>query len=129
MDEFKKLASDFPHLSEAHHQLAHAFQKSEDFASAVLSYQRALDLNSSEHKNYRCYGKCLHLQAQKLENPVVKRSTLEKAKRLLERASDLAGPSCKAQIAGDMFVVQEALSELQKNKSAESETLPESRTP
>jgi len=43
---------------------------------------------------------------------VVKRSSLDKARRLLERAAVIGGQAKQQEIQGDLFVVEEALKDL-----------------
>ena len=109
--EWAKLAAEFPNDPNVHHETAHYYEARGDLTAALLSFQRALDLNPSDYKNNRCYARCLYQSARPIGQPVVKQSTLNKAKRLLERAASLGGESCRAQIDGDLFNVNEALTE------------------
>ena len=85
--ELRKLANEFSNVSQIHHDLAHQLEKLGDVPGALLSFQCALDLKAGDYRNYRCYGKCLHRHALTLSDAVVKRSSLDKAQRLLERAA------------------------------------------
>jgi tetratricopeptide (TPR) repeat protein len=118
--ELKHLIADFPHLAEGYHELAHMQERDEAFDAAVLNFQKALDLNPQEYKNYRCYGKCLYTWSRGMANQTVQRSTLEKAKRLLERAAVLGGENARNQITGDIFVVDESLREIDRGADGEA---------
>lgn len=109
--EWTKLVTDFPNDHNVHHEMAHYLEGRGDLSAARQSFQRALDLNPSDYKNNRCYGRCLYQSARSIGEPVVKQSMLNKAKRLLERASSLGGDSCRAQVDGDLFNINEALAE------------------
>jgi tetratricopeptide (TPR) repeat protein len=110
--ELKKLAGEFPQTPLVHHELAHELQQAGDLPSALLSFQRALDLNTADYANHRCYGRCLHRHALTLSDIVVKRSSLEKARRLLSRAAVIGGQTKQGQIEGELFVIDEALRDL-----------------
>jgi tetratricopeptide (TPR) repeat protein len=107
--EFKKLAEEFSNVASVHHELAHQLQRAEDLPAALLSFQRALDLNAADYGNHRCYGRCLKQYALTLSDQVVRRSSLEKARRLLERAAVIGGQAKQHEIEGDLFVLDEAL--------------------
>ncbi len=62
--------------------------------------------------NHRCYGRCLRRHALTLSDIVVKRSSLEKARRLLNRAAVIGGQAKQREIEGDLFVIDEALQDL-----------------
>jgi hypothetical protein len=109
--EFRKLAEEFSNVATVHHELGHQLQDAEDLPTALLSFQRALDLNAADYGNYRCYGTCLKQHALALSDPVVRRSSLEKARRLLGRAAVIGGQAKQQEIEGDLFVVDEALRE------------------
>ena len=113
--ELRKLAAEFPNVSHIHHELAHQIERLEDLPAALLSFQRALDLNPGEYANYRCYGKCLHRHALTLADIVVKRSSLEKARRLLDRAAVIGGQAKQQELQGDLFVIDEAFKDLQSS--------------
>ncbi len=119
----KPLADRHASLHEIHHELAHALAAAGDRSAAILSFQRALDLNSSEFKNYRCYGRCLSEHAKQLGDVVVRRSTFLKAKRLLEQASIVGGSQYQQMIQGDLFVVGESLRDLEVGQSPADSTL------
>jgi hypothetical protein len=89
--ELRKLAIEFSNVSQIHHDLAHQLEKMGDVPGALLSFQRALDLKAGDYRNHRCYGKCLHRHALTLSDAVIKRSSLDKARRLLERAAVIGG--------------------------------------
>lgn len=110
--ELRKLANEFSNVSQIHHDLAHQLEKLGDVPGALLSFQCALDLKAGDYRNYRCYGKCLHRYALTLSYAVVKRSSLDKAQRLLERAAVIGGQAKQQEIQGDLFVVEEALKDL-----------------
>jgi predicted Zn-dependent protease len=48
--ELKKLATEFPNAANVHHELAHQLEKFGDRAGELLSFQRALDLNTADYK-------------------------------------------------------------------------------
>jgi tetratricopeptide (TPR) repeat protein len=110
--EFKKLAGEFSHASPVHHQLAHALEKAGQLPLALRSFRRALELSPGDYANNRCYGRCLHQHALTLSDLMTKRSSLEKARRLLSRAAVIGGQAKQGQIEGDLFVIDEALREL-----------------
>ncbi len=110
--ELRKLATEFSNAPQIHHDLAHQLEKLGDFPGALLSFQRALDLNATTYGNYRCYGKCLYRHALTLSDIVVKRSSLEKARRLLERGAVIGGQAKQQEIQGDLFVIEEAVRDL-----------------
>jgi tetratricopeptide (TPR) repeat protein len=110
--ELKKLSLEFPRSARVHHELAHELEQTGDLPAALLSFQRALDLNAADYANHRCYGTCLRRHALTMSNTVVKRSSLEKARRLLNRAAVIGGQAKQAEIEGDLFVVDEALRDL-----------------
>jgi tetratricopeptide (TPR) repeat protein len=112
VSEFRKLATEFSNVSSVHHELAHALKRLGDLPEALLSFQRALDLNSTEYRNYRCYGKCLYEHALTLTDGVVKRSSLEKARRLVQQAAGIGGQLKQQEVQGDLFVIEEALRDL-----------------
>jgi len=120
LNELKQLVLKFPAVGRAHHELAHMLQSEGNLADAVLSFQKALDLSSNDEQNYRCYGRCLMQYAKTIADDVTRRSTLQKAKRLLERAKVIGGDKMHPQINGDLFLVDEALEEF-----GETELLPE----
>ena len=113
--EFAKIVADHPNHSDVHHRYGHFLQNRGELPAALEAYQKALDLNPSNYKNNRCYGRCLYQHARTLQGELVRRSTLNKAKRLLERASTIGGQPCKGQIEGDLFVVNEAIEECQSS--------------
>jgi tetratricopeptide (TPR) repeat protein len=110
--ELRKLVLEFPNAPYVHHELAHALERLGDLPAALLSFQRALDLNAEDFSNHRCYGRCLQRHALTLSDTVVKRSSLEKARRLLHRAAVIGGQAKQQQIEGDLFVIEEALRDL-----------------
>ncbi|MFN2541659.1 MAG: tetratricopeptide repeat protein [Chthoniobacterales bacterium] len=110
--ELRKLATEFPNSPQVHHTLAHKLDDVGDLPGALLSFQRALDLNSGDYRNYRCYGKCLYRHALTPTDTVIKRSSLEKARRLIERAAIIGGQAKQQEIQGDLFVIDEALKEV-----------------
>src|SRR5206468_4315082 len=63
MAELKKLSAEFPQSARVHHELAHELERVGDLPSALLSFQRALDLNAADYSNHRCYGRCLRRHA------------------------------------------------------------------
>jgi hypothetical protein len=91
---------------------AYELERLGDLPAALVSFQSALDLNTADYVNYRCYGRCLQQHALTLSDRVVRRSTLEKARRLLERAAVIGGQAKQQQIDGDLFVLDEALRDL-----------------
>ena len=99
-------------MAAVHHEYAHILQDHDDFQGALLRYQKSLDLNPLEYKHYRCYGRCLYANAQKIQDPVVKKSTLNKATRLLEQSSSIGGEHKRQEISADLFLACEALSEI-----------------
>jgi tetratricopeptide (TPR) repeat protein len=107
--ELKKLSVEFPRSSRVHHELAHELEQAADLPAALLSFQSALNLNAADYANHRCYGRCLRRHALTLSNIVVKRSSLEKARRLLNRAAVIGGQAKQKEIEGDLFVIDEAL--------------------
>ena len=109
--EWKDITATFPNVADAHHELAHLYEQ-DNRAQALISFQKALDLDPRTYRNYRCYGRCLCQESKLLGDPIVKRSTLEKAKRLLERAAVIGGEKMKQEIDGDLFNAAEALAEL-----------------
>jgi len=108
----RKVAAEFPKTPRVHHELAHELERLGDLPAALVSFQSALDLNTADYVNYRCYGRCLQQHALTLSDRVVRRSTLEKARRLLERAAVIGGQAKQQQIDGDLFVLDEALRDL-----------------
>ena len=110
--ELRRLANEFSNAPQIHHTLAHQLERFGDAPAALLSFQRALDLNTGDYSNYRCYGKCVHRHALTLSDAIVKRSSLEKARRLLERAAVIGGQAKQQEIQGDLFVVEEAFKDL-----------------
>lgn len=110
--ELKKVVAEFSKTSNVHHELAHALERVEDLPAALISFQRALDLNAADYSNHRCYGRCVHQHALTLSEKVVRRSSLEKARRLLGRAAVIGGQAKQKEIEGDLFVVDEALRDL-----------------
>lgn len=107
--ELKKLSAEFPRSSRVHHELGHELEQTGDLPAALLSFQSALNLNAADYANHRCYGRCLRRHALTLSNIVVKRSSLEKARRLLNRAAVIGGQAKQKEIEGDLFVIDEAL--------------------
>ena len=94
---------EFPQTPLVHHELAHELQQAGDLPSALLSFQRALDLNTADYANHRCYGRCLHRHALTLSDVVVKRSSLEKARRLLSRAAVIGVKQSKGKSRGSFL--------------------------
>ena len=111
--ELQSLIRSMPQLADAHHRLAHLFENGGQLEESVLSYQNALDRNPHDYKSHRCYGKCLYQKARTIAEPVARRSTLEKAGRLLNRAAVIGGEQRNKEISSDIFLVQEALSEFE----------------
>jgi hypothetical protein len=70
--ELRKLAVEFANTPRVHHELAHELEHLGDLPAALLSFQRALDLNAADYANYRCYGRCVQQHALTLSNRVVK---------------------------------------------------------
>jgi tetratricopeptide (TPR) repeat protein len=118
--ELKHLITDFPNIADGHHELAHLQERDEAYEAAVLNFQKALDLNPQDYKNFRCYGRCLYAWSRGIANATVRRPTLEKAKRLLERAAVIGGENARAQITGDIFVVEEALQEMDRGNDGKT---------
>lgn len=87
------------------------YEAAGDIAKALLSYQRALDLKPSDYQNHFCYGKCLYQSAQALASEA-KKPTLQKAKRLVNRAATFGGEQKKQDTDGVLFLIDEALQEL-----------------
>jgi hypothetical protein len=110
--ELRKLANEFSNASVIHHELAHQLERLGDAPGALLSFQRALDLNAGDYRNHRCYGKCVHRHALTVSDAIVKRRSLEKARRLLERAAVIGGQAKQQEIQGDLFVIDEAFKDL-----------------
>jgi tetratricopeptide (TPR) repeat protein len=109
--EAKQIIAKFPNAGDAHHELGH-FLEQDNPSQALIHFQRALDVNPSTYRNYRCYGRCLGANARTHADPIIKRATLEKSKRLLQRAAVIGGEKMKQQIDADLFVIDEALAEL-----------------
>ena len=109
--ELQALVRRSPQLAEAHHRLAHLFENALQLDDALLSYQSALDRNTNDYKYSRCYGRCLYQKAKTIPEPTAKRSTLEKARRLLKRAAVIGGEKQSKEVEADLFLVQEALAE------------------
>jgi tetratricopeptide (TPR) repeat protein len=110
--ELKKLAAEAPNVARVHHQLGHELQHLGELPAALLSFQRALDLSAGDYANHRCYGRCLQQHAVTFSDAVVRRTSLEKARRLLQRAAVIGGQMKQREIEGDLFVLDEALREL-----------------
>lgn len=109
--ESRKLSAEFPHVSQIQHEDGHAKENVGDLQGALLSYQRALGLAPGDYKNHRCYGRCLYQYARTLQG-TMQASTLNKARRLLQRAALIGGDQKHHEIDGDLFLVDEALGEL-----------------
>jgi len=109
--EWRALVTDFPRDSAIRHECAHFFESQENFTAALDEFQRALDLKSGDYKNSRCYGRCLYSHAMSIGNLVIRQSSLNKAKRILQRAATIGGAEKRSEIEGDLFIVNEALSE------------------
>lgn len=108
--EFSILLAENPNNQDLRHRYAHFLERRGDLAAAIGEYQKALDLSPSNYKNNRCLGRCLYKHAKSLPHDVVRKSTLNKAKRLIERAFAIGGESCRVEIDGDLFVINEELS-------------------
>jgi len=114
--EFRKLTAEFPNVSAIQHYAGHAKENAGDLQGALLSYQQALDLTPGDYKNHRCYGRCLYRHAKTLQG-AASVSTLSKARRLLERAALIGGDQKRQEIEGDLFLVSEALGEIENTEN------------
>lgn len=113
--EYGKLAAEFPNVSSIVHELGHAKEDSHDLPGALICYQKALDFSPNDFKNHKCYGMCLYRHAQTL-GPVQKISTLQKSKRLLERALAIGSEQERSSVEGTLFLVYEAIREISENQ-------------
>ena len=139
ISELQTLVRNKPQLAEGHHKLAHLFENAGQLDEALLSYQSALDRNTNDYKYNRCYGKCLYQKAKALPDLTARRSTLEKARRLLQRAAVIGGEKYSKEIEADLFLVKEALADYdqpskpeqaqQAQNSVESATATSGATP
>jgi tetratricopeptide (TPR) repeat protein len=100
-----------PQAGEVYHQLGHFYENARQLDDALINYQSALDRKPNDYKFHRCYGLCLYQKAKTIADPTTRRSTLEKAQRLLQRAALLGGDKNQKQVDSDLFLVQEALAE------------------
>jgi hypothetical protein len=55
--QLQQLSVEFPDRPEPHHQLGHQLQAKGDLPTALLSFQRALDLNTADYANHRMLRK------------------------------------------------------------------------
>lgn len=115
ISELQALVRNSPQLAEAHHRLAHLFENSGQLDEALLSYQSALDRNTNDYKYHRCYGRCLYQKAKTIPDATTRRSTLEKARRLLQRAAIIGGEKHSKELEADLFLVQEALADFDQS--------------
>jgi tetratricopeptide (TPR) repeat protein len=111
ISELQALVRSSPQLAEAHHRLAHFFENAGQLDDALLSYQSALDRNTNDYKYHRCYGRCLYQKAKTIPDATARRSTLEKARRLLQRAAVIGGEKHTKEIEADLFLIQEAMAD------------------
>ena len=127
ISELQALVRGNPQLAEAHHRLAHLFENAGQLDEALLSYQSALDRNTNDYNYHRCYGRCLYQKAKKIPDRTARRSTLEKARRLLQGAAVIGGEKHTKEVEADLFLVQEALADF--NQSSKTDQTPQAQKP
>ncbi len=119
ISELQALVRSSPQLAEAHHRLAHLLENAGQLDEALLSFQSALDRNTNDYKYNRCYGRCLYQKAKTIPDATARRSTLEKARRLLQRAAVIGGEKHSKEIEADLFLLQEALADFDQPSATE----------
>lgn len=88
---FREIIELDPSSPRLHHNFAHLLEDVGKTDEALNHFQTALD-NHPTPENFRCYGMCLYRKSISMDNPVVRRETLKKAKRLLENSIRLQLP-------------------------------------
>ncbi len=87
--EFRKLAQEDPENELAHYRLGQALQAAGQFAEAVQSYRRTLDLHPEFYKVYQLISECqvkLERRKEALASLKQGREVSEKAGNVLEHA-------------------------------------------
>ncbi|MGC3972462.1 MAG: toll/interleukin-1 receptor domain-containing protein [Pirellulales bacterium] len=112
--ELELATVEFPKNSSLMHELAHSFEQFNDIDQALSKFQIALDLDSKNPKNYRCFANALSRKSTLVLDLVEKRALLERAKRFMTQAAAIGDDNFKRQVDLDLFPIEEKLRSLEK---------------
>jgi tetratricopeptide (TPR) repeat protein len=108
---FNELITKFSYNADVVHEYAHHLQRKGDLKNAMHNYEKALEINPTVYKNYKCYGVCLLNYAKQL-NSEERNAILQKARGIFGRAKDIGGTHSVKEVEGYQFMIEQGMSEL-----------------